>query len=117
MNNIEIFGISNCDTVRKAKKWLQESEIEFKFCDFRVDGLSEEQIKTWLTSLPLETLFNKRSTSFRNLSDDQKSNIDEAKAIKLMLEHPTLIKRPVLIVNNQAHVGFKKEQYQEIFNS
>ena len=115
MSTITLFGIKNCDTVRKAKKWLEKEAPNFQFVDFREDGLTEEQIKHWSSALSWETIFNKRSTSFRNLTDADKADIDEAKAIKLMLEYPTLIKRPILVVDNQVYTGFKAEQYQEIF--
>ncbi|WP_133406944.1 ArsC family reductase [Parashewanella tropica] len=116
MKAITLFGISNCDTVRKARKWLAENQIEHTFHDFRKDGLSKTEINHWLERQGWEALFNKRSTSYRALPDEDKTNIDQAKAIELMLEHPTLIKRPVLLTENSVQIGFKAEQYQELFN-
>ncbi|WP_028773866.1 ArsC family reductase [Shewanella waksmanii] len=107
-----LYGIKNCDTVRKAKKWLETNNIEVKFHDFRADGISADIIEQWLTQVDWETLFNKRSTSFRALSDTDKADIDQQKAISLMVSHPTLIKRPVLVLNDQVLVGFKAELYQ-----
>ena len=114
MENITLWGIKNCDTVRKAKKWLKKEQVDFDFIDFRENSLTEEQIQQWSSSLSWEAIFNKRSTSYRNLSDSEKTDITEVKAIKLMLEYPTLIKRPILVVGGQVHAGFKAEQYQEI---
>nr|WP_239480373.1 arsenate reductase [Parashewanella hymeniacidonis] len=117
MKNITLWGIKPCDTVRKAKKWLEQNEINFEFSDFRDKPLEKDQLEFWVTKQQWETIFNKRSTSFRNLSDAEKTDINETKAMNLMLEHPTLIKRPILVLNDKVYVGFKIEQYQEIFNS
>lgn len=111
-----LFGIKNCDTVRKARKWLEANQIEVDFHDFRENGLSTEQVEQWVTAIGWEALFNKRSTSFRNLSETEKSDLNEKKAIALMTLYPTLIKRPVLVVNDQVQVGFKEAEYRVWFN-
>lgn len=111
-----LYGIKNCDTVKKARKWLEQHQQAVAFHDFREDGLNRDDLEAWVDALNWETLFNKRSTSFRNLSDDDKTAIDKNKAIELMLAHPTLIKRPVLVIQGKVWVGFKAEQYQEIFS-
>jgi len=113
---LTLFGIKNCDTVKKARKWIEANELTIPFHDFRVDGLTKDQITIWADYLGWEILFNKRSTSYRNLSDENKANIDEAKAIALMLTHPTLIKRPVLVTDNKVMVGFKEAEYKAWFN-
>ncbi|GGI86134.1 arsenate reductase [Shewanella hanedai] len=110
-----LFGIKNCDTVKKARKWTEANDLNIPFHDFRVDGLTKEQIETWAGAIGWETLFNKRSTSFRNLSDDDKAGIDQAKAVELMLTHPTLIKRPVLATDGKVLVGFKEAEYKAWF--
>ncbi|QYJ80349.1 ArsC family reductase [Shewanella acanthi] len=110
-----LFGIKNCDTVRKARKWLEQHQLPVAFHDFREDGLAAAELTTWCSTLGWETVFNKRSTSFRELSDADKTDIDEAKAIALMLAHPTLIKRPVLVVGEQVLVGFKEADYKKVF--
>ncbi|MBE8168750.1 MAG: ArsC family reductase [Shewanella sp.] len=115
MKNITLYGISNCDTVRKARKWLESNNIDFTFHDFREDGLTEQMLKVWTESISWELLFNKRSTSFRALSDSQKLDITQLKAISLMAEYPTLVKRPLLVKDKQIHIGFKPAQYQELF--
>ncbi|WP_220769703.1 ArsC family reductase [Shewanella sp. MBTL60-007] len=113
---LRLFGIKNCDTVRKARKWLEANQIEVAFHDFREDGLNTEQVEKWVAAIGWETLFNKRSTSFRNLTETEKSDLNEKKAIALMTLYPTLIKRPVLVANNQVLVGFKEADYRVWFN-
>lgn len=110
-----LYGIKNCDTIKKARKWLEQQGIEYQFHDYRVDGLDI----SWLTEteqhLGWENLLNKRGTTFRKLADAQKDNLDKDKALALLLEHPAMIKRPVLINKNTYYLGFKAEQYSEIF--
>ncbi|MCG9746381.1 MULTISPECIES: ArsC family reductase [Shewanella] len=113
---LTLYGIKNCDTVKKALKWLDANQQAVTFHDFRVDGLTEEHLNAWVEQVGWESLFNKRSTSFRNLSDDEKADIGKDKAIALMLAYPTLIKRPVLDHQGQVSVGFKPAQYEEIFS-
>ncbi|WP_428848498.1 ArsC family reductase [Shewanella marinintestina] len=113
---LTLFGIKNCDTVRKARKWLAANQLDVAFHDFREDGLATEQIEQWASIVGWEALFNKRSTSFRNLTDTEKSDINEKKAIALMALYPTLIKRPVLVKDGQVQVGFKETDYQNWFN-
>lgn len=110
-----LYGIKNCDTVRKARKWLEAEKIDYTFHDFRDDGLTTETVSQWANIVGWETLFNKRSTSFRGLSDADKIDITQDKAITLMVQHPTLIKRPVLVNQSNILVGFKAEQYQAWF--
>jgi len=113
---LTLYGIKNCDTVKKARKWLEEHQQAVAFHDFRIDGLNAHDVKSWVETLGWETLFNKRSTSYRNLSDTEKTDIDQDKAISLMLTYPTLIKRPVLVQGDRVIVGFNAAQYQEIFS-
>ena len=112
---LTLYGIKNCDTVRKARKWLESEKIDFTFHDFREDGLTTETVKKWASLVNWEVLFNKRSTSFRALSDEHKTDIDEAKAIALMVEFPTLIKRPVLVKGGELLIGFKAAEYKAWF--
>jgi Spx/MgsR family transcriptional regulator len=112
---LTLYGIKNCDTVRKARKWLEVENIDYTFHDFRDDGLTTETVSQWANIVGWETLFNKRSTSFRGLSDADKIDITQDKAIALMVQHPTLIKRPVLVNQSNILVGFKAEQYQAWF--
>ncbi|WP_417225156.1 ArsC family reductase [Amphritea sp.] len=109
-----LYGISNCDTVKKAQRWLTTNHVDFSFHDFRKNGLTETQLREWVAALGWETLLNKRSTSWRALSDEVKSNIDEASAIREMLATPTLIKRPVLSHAGGLLVGFKESDYNTL---
>ena len=111
----KIYGISNCDTVRKAKKWLTETGIPFEFIDFRKDGLNSEQVLAWAQAVSMERLLNRRGTTWRNLDDNQKALTEENELITLMTELPALIKRPVLETKDTIEVGFKPELYQAIF--
>jgi len=110
-----LYGIKNCDTIKKAKAWLSQQQIEFQFHDYRQDGLSREWLTETERHLGWETMLNKKGTTFRQLSDEQKNNVDQASALDLMLEFPAMIKRPILIHHQQYFCGFKAEQYQEIF--
>ncbi|ABL99854.1 ArsC family reductase [Shewanella amazonensis] len=110
-----LFGIKNCDTVKKARKWLEANGHNVPFHDFRVDGLPAEQLNDWVARIGFEPLLNKKSTSFRALTDEQKQDIDTAKAIALMLEYPTLIKRPVLVKGDTVYTGFNDKLYSEVF--
>ena len=111
-----IFGISNCDTVKKARTWLDKQNVDYQFHDFRRNGLTEKQIKQWLQKVELDLLLNKRSRTWRELSDSDKSNVSESKAIKLMLKQPSLIKRPVLVNGKEITVGFDPKRYQSLFS-
>ncbi len=107
-----LYGISNCNTVKKAKDWLQENNIEFQFHDYRKQGLTAELLESFEATLGWEKLLNKQSTSWRKLSDDQKANVSKQTALQHMLETPTLIKRPVLDTGEKMIIGFKADNYQ-----
>lgn len=111
-----LYGISNCDTIRKAKKWLKANGVDYEYHDFRKNGLDAEQLKGWVAELGWEVLLNKRGTTWRQQPDDVKNNIDEASAIELMLESPAIIKRPVLDLGDRRVVGFKEADYQGFFS-
>lgn len=119
---ITLYGISNCDSVKKAKKWLGDNAIVYVFHDFRVDGLNAKQIQLWLEQIPREKLLNKRSTTWKQLPDALKKqliadNAPESLLIDTMTEHPTLIKRPVLAISNDnIQVGFSATDYQQLLN-
>ncbi len=113
---ITLYGIKNCDTVKKARDWLDKNRIDYKFHDFRVDGLNESQVNTWIAELGLETLINKRSTTWKELDEASKSNFNESTATNIVVSNPTLIKRPLLDTGKQKYVGFKDTEYTQIFN-
>jgi arsenate reductase (glutaredoxin) len=107
----KLFGIPNCDTVRKARQFLETNDVEFEFHDFRKDGVTEKMIEQWLEHLEWKDLLNKRSTSFRQLSEEQKLMLTEHKSFQLLKDNPTLIKRPIFEFGKSVINGFKPEQY------
>ena len=111
---ITIFGIPNCDTIKKARKWLEANDINYQFHDFRKDSLEKSNLTKWVKSVGWETLLNKRGTTWRQLSEKDKTNINESKAIKLMLAHPAMIKRPVLVMGKTVQVGFSEQDYKNL---
>lgn len=111
---ITLFGIPNCDTVRKAKKQLESQGVDFAFHDFKKQGLSIEQIQAWLEQQPIEFLVNKRSTSWKQLSDAQKEDLMSSADLSILTSMPTLIKRPVLQTEDQLLVGFKVDDYAKL---
>lgn len=113
---ITLYGIKNCDTVKKARAWLEQKKVDYHFHDFRADGLSEAQVKIWIAEIGLETLVNKRSTTWKELDETTKNNFNEANAATVISANPTLIKRPLLDTGKQKHVGFKDAEYTKIFN-
>lgn len=113
---ITLYGIKNCDTVKKARRWLDNHGIEYEFHDFREDGLGAAAVKTWLTELGWEVVVNKRSTTWKQLDKNVQTNMDEKMAQATIMDHPTLIKRPLLDTGKERFVGFSEERYQSIFN-
>ena len=111
-----LYGIKNCDTVKKARDWLAINNIDYRFHDFRADGLDKTQVKNWVAELGLETLVNKRSTTWKELDENIKENFNEQTAVALIVENPTLIKRPLLDTSKKIQVGFKDTEYAKIFN-
>lgn len=109
-----VYGIKNCDTVKKARRWLDDHEMNYQFHDFRADGLDAGTINQWLESIDWQTLLNKRSTTWRNLDENQRQDLDQSQAVALMLAHPTLIKRPVIIADNRILIGFKEADYRKL---
>ena len=112
---ITLYGIPNCDTMKKARVWLDQAKIAYVFHDYKKQGIDAKTLTAWARKVGWEVLLNKAGTTFRGLSDAQKANIDEKKAIALMLEMPGMIKRPVLDKDGAIHVGFKPDAYAQIF--
>lgn len=110
-----LYGIKNCDTIKKARKWLEQHNINYQFIDYRTDGLSHEQLKQFAAACGWQQLLNTKGTTFRQLPDSDKTELDEQKALALMLAQPAMIKRPLLQHNEQHHLGFKPAEYQQIF--
>lgn len=113
---ITLYGIPNCDTMKKARAWLAEHDIEYRFHDYKKAGIDRDTLRGWVDELGWEVLLNRRGMMWRKVPQDVKDNIDEASAMRLMLETPSIIKRPVLDTGEARHVGFKPEQYAGIFN-
>jgi arsenate reductase len=110
--SITIYGIKNCDTMKKARTWLDERGVEYAFHDYKTVGIDRGKLEGWTKKVGWETLLNKAGTTFRKLPDKDKEGVTEAKAIKLMLAQPSIIKRPVLEVDGQLLVGFKADAYR-----
>lgn len=112
---IKLYGIKNCDSVKKAQRWLDNNQQKYQFHDFRVNGLDSAKLSSWLTQIDKMELLNKRSTTWRQLNDKDKSDLSESNIKKLLLKNVTLIKRPVLEFNKKVYIGFSDKNYQEIF--
>ncbi len=109
-----LYGIKNCNTVKKARAWLDQRGIAYQFHDVRADGLTLEQLQNFATRVDWQCLLNRTSTSWRKLSPEQQTDLTEVKAIQLILNAPTLLKRPVLDTGELLLVGFKIEEYQQL---
>jgi arsenate reductase len=113
-----LYGIPNCDTVKKARTWLAGHGHDFTFHDFKKQGLARDTVALWLTQLDWEVLVNRKGMTWRNLSDEQRATVvDKASALELMLANPSVIKRPVLDNAGELSVGFSDEQYRRIFET
>lgn len=111
-----LYGIPNCDTVKKARTWLDANGVDFTFHDFKKQGVDEKMLRAWLKQVPLATLLNKKGTTYRALSDADKAKAEsEAGAIALMQASPSLIKRPVLDRDGKVSVGFSADNYASLF--
>lgn len=108
-----VYGIKNCDTVRKARRFLDEHDIAYRFHDLRADGITSANIHDWLRHVDWQQLLNKRGQTWRQLDDADKNTLDESQAITLMSEHPMLIKRPVICDDNGCVVGFDEALYKD----
>lgn len=104
-----VYGITNCDTVRRARRWLDERGVVYRFHDFRRDGLDAGTLEGWAHAVGWETLLNRRGTTWRKLDAAQRDNLDAGRAIRLMTEQPTLIRRPVIEMEDDIMVGFDEQ--------
>lgn len=111
---VTLYGIKNCDTVKKARLWLEQHGVAYTFHDFRKDGLSAELLQHFIARSAWQYLLNRNSTSWRQLSEEQRAELDENKAFELMLATPTLIKRPLLVTPDRFIIGFDLEHYQAL---
>ena len=113
---VTLYGINNCDTVKKARRWLEQHGVEYSFHDLREDGIDAAEVQGWLTELGWEKLVNRRSTSWKQLDAATREHMDQTSALAAILEQPTLIKRPLLDIGHERHVGFSDSAYRKIFN-
>lgn len=111
----KLYGIKNCDTIKKARSWLEQQQIPYQFIDYRVDGLTAAQLQTFATHCGWQNLLNTRGTTYRQLEQSDKADMTEQKALALMLAQPAMIKRPLLVHNGEHYLGFKPGDYQQIF--
>ena len=112
---ITLYGIRNCDTVKKARAWLDGHGIAYEFHDYKTAGIERERLEQWCAELGWESVLNRAGTTFRKLSDADKAGLNEGKAVALMLGQPSMIKRPLLDLGKIRLTGFKPEAYQAAF--
>ncbi|WP_340159385.1 ArsC family reductase [uncultured Hoeflea sp.] len=112
---VTIYGIRNCDTMKKARAWLAEHAVEAEFHDYKASGIDQAHLERWCSEAGWETVLNRAGMTFRKLDDADKQDLDQEKAIALMLAQPSMIKRPVLEAGDRIIVGFKPDRYEQFF--
>ena len=112
---VTIYGIKNCDTMKKARTWLESHKVSHTFHDYKASGIDKATLEGWAKKVGWEILLNRAGTTFKKLPDADKDGLTEKKAIALMLAQPSMIKRPVLEAKGKLTVGFKPEEYQKLF--
>ena len=113
---LTLYGIANCDTVKKARRWLADQGLAYRFHDFRKDGLNESLLRSWAAELGWEALLNRRGTTWRQIPPEATAGLDEDRALRLMLEHPAVIRRPVLDTGRVRLIGFDESTYRKKLN-
>ena len=111
--NVTLYGIKNCDTMKKARAWLDANGVAYAFHDYKAQGIDRTRLESWVSRIGWETLLNRAGTTFRKLPEADKTGLDEGRTLALMLAQPSMIKRPVLDLGGRLVVGFKAEQYEE----
>ena len=109
-----LYGIPNCDTVKKARVWLDQHDVAYAFHDYKKVGIDRPRLEAWVAEHGWEVVLNRAGTTFRALPDADKANLDAGRAVTLMLAQPSMIKRPVLDLGDRTMVGFKPERYAAI---
>jgi arsenate reductase len=115
--SVTIYGIKNCDTMKKARAWLDKRGVAYEFHDYKTAGIERGQLELWSGDVGWETLLNRAGMTFRKLPEKDKDGLTEKKAIALMAAQPSMIKRPVLDIGGKLLVGFKPEQYEKSFGA
>ena len=114
--SITLYGIKACDTMKKARTWLDEQAVSYQFHDYKISGIDAKNLQRWCDEHGWETILNRAGTTFRKLDAEAKADLDQNKAISLMLAQPSMIKRPVLDLGSRTLVGFKPELYAAAFS-
>ncbi len=112
---ITIYGIKNCDTMKKARSWLDQKGVSYAFHDYKTSGIDQAHLQAWVDNAGWDVVLNRAGTTFKKLDEADRQNIDQAKAIALMLAQPSMIKRPVLEADGKLLIGFKPEIYADAF--
>jgi arsenate reductase (glutaredoxin) len=113
--NITVFGIKNCDTMKKSFDWLNDHKVKYTFHDYRVSGITKEQVEVWFDKLPVNEVINTRSTTFKELSETQQKSVsNRQKAIGLVLANPTMVKRPLIMFEDKIVTGYKPDIWQSL---
>ncbi|MGB0694228.1 MAG: arsenate reductase [Rhodospirillaceae bacterium] len=115
--SVTIYGIKNCSTMKKAFTWLDDQGVAYAFHDYKKTGVTQQALERWCATAGWEKVLNKAGMTFRKLPPEDKENLDQAKAIQLMLAQPSMIKRPVLEAGEALEVGFKPERYAAVFTA
>ena len=113
---VTLYGIPNCDTIKKARSWLREHDIDLVFHDYRKQGVTPQLLQSMAEELGWEVMLNRRGSTWRTQPEEVRTGIDQASALGLMLDNPAIIKRPILDADGRLHIGFSSQQYEEIFN-
>jgi arsenate reductase len=114
---ITLFGIKNCDTIKKARAWLDARRVAYRFHDYKIEGIDRRSLEAWCRAAGWEKVCNRAGTTFKKLPEPQREGLTAAKAIALMLEQPSMIKRPVLDVDGTILVGFSPDEYQHVLGT
>ncbi len=115
--SIVLYGIRNCDTVRRARRWLDRHGIAYRFHDLRADGVTPQQVAAWADELGWENLLNRRGMTWRRLPAERKEGVDRAAALALMVELPAIIRRPILDLGERRELGFSEDRYAGLFGT
>ena len=116
-HRVLLHGIPGCDTVKKARKWLDDKGVDYQFVNFKKDGIDASHVSRWIEQVGLEAVLNKRGTTWRKLDPERQSFKNDREAIELICQQPSLVKRPVLVNGETLQIGFKPELYEILFKS
>lgn len=116
MATVTMYGIKNCDTIKKARRWLDEHSVDYQFHDYRTDGVDSALLQKLIKKHGWETIVNKRGTTWRKLDDTVKAATNENNAAELLSDNPSMVKRPILVIGKQSLVGFSADEYKTALN-